>query len=185
MTVIQQVSSLDPSTREEVIHHWMAVNDADGAVGFSPGAPYDDVAAALDRHQEFVERGKGMLFLARDDEAGELVGLGWWIVGMTGGDHIATIKRLQVRPSRQGSGLGRELMEHMHSPGVLAQLDGVDFLHLQYRAGRGLGAWYSRFGYVEIARYDVWHKRDDGTYGGWAEMLRTRSGEPLPVPPPN
>lgn len=73
------------------------------------------------------------------------------------------------------------MMDFMHSAPVLERLEGVDFLHLQYRVGDGLGGWYATFGYQEIARYSLFHKKPDGTYGGWAEMLRTIDGSPLPV----
>lgn len=178
---ISYVPELDDATRDELVRHWMDVNDADGAVGFRPGASYEDVAAALARHEDKMRAGEAWLYVARDAGTGGVVGFAWWIAGLAGGNHVATIKRLQVHPSRQGTGLGRVLMDHLHSDEVLARMPGVDILHLQYRVGRGLGAWYATYGYVENARYDVFRKDPDGTYGGWAEMIRTRHGGPIPT----
>lgn len=177
---IEYVPALDEATREELITHWMAVNDADGAVGFRPGASYDDVAEALARHERAMDAGDAWLYTLRDGATGELVGFAWWIAGEAGGKHVATIKRLQVHPSRQGEGLGKGLMDHLHTPEVLDRMPGVDILHLQYRVGRGLGAWYATYGYVENARYDVFRKDPDGSFGGWAEMIRTKDGSPVP-----
>lgn len=178
--VIEYVPSLDEATRDEMVRHWMAVNDADGAVGFRPGASYDEVAVALAAHEAKMDAHEAWLYVARDAKTREIVGFAWWIAGAFGGPHVATIKRLQVHPSRQGTGLGKLLMDHLHTPEVLDRMDGVDILHLQYRVGRGLGGWYATYGYVENARYDVFRKEADGTYGGWAEMIRTRDGSPIP-----
>lgn len=177
--MIQRVERFDQPLRDEMIDLWGVVTEAGGAVGFRPGATREEIAAGLAAHEASMDAGDGWLYVARADD-GRLAGFVWWIRALSGGPHIATIKRLQVHPDFQGMGLGRLMMDHLHSPEVLGLLDGVDFLHLQYRVGDGLGGWYATYGYEGIARFDLWFKNPDGTYGGWAEMLRTRDGSPLP-----
>lgn len=180
--IFDYVPTLDDALRDELVRHWMAVNDADGAVGFRPGASYGEVAAALAKHERALNQGHAWLYTLRDD-TGALVAFAFWTTDEHGemSRHIATIKRLQVHPDHQGKGYGALMMDALHSPDVLNRLQGVDFLHLQYRAGRGLGNWYPRYGYTEIACYDLFRKAADGSYGGWREMLRTIDGSPLPA----
>ncbi|MGL5406809.1 MAG: GNAT family N-acetyltransferase [Propionibacteriaceae bacterium] len=176
---IVQLETIDAATRLEMIDCWQAVTEADGAVGFRPGEPREAYENGIAEHEASMAASNGWLFVMYADD--ELAGFAWWIRGLTGGDHVATLKRLQVHPRYQGLGLGKTLMNHMHAPETLALLDGVFLLHLQYRVGRNLGAWYASYGYTENARYDLFIKQPDGSYGGWAEMIRTRDGSPLPI----
>lgn len=176
---IEQVGTVQSCMRQQMLDVWRDVTEAGGAVGLFPGATPAEYEKVMLQHEEQMARGAADLYVMLD--ADDVVGFAWWVRGMFGGPHVATIKRLMVSPARHGEGLGRMLMDHLHSADVLGRLDGVDFLHLQYRVGNGLGGWYATYGYTEIARYDLFRKNSDGTYGGWAEMLRTRDGGPLPV----
>lgn len=181
--IVLLVPTIDDALRAEMIAMWQEVTELGGAVGARPGASLDEYHGMLDRHAAKMAEGKGFLYVMRDRASDELLGFAWWIIGEAhDAEHIATIKRLQISPAHQGEGLGRVLMDHLHIPEVIDRLgDGVDFLHLQYRAGNGLGGWYATYGYVHNVRWDIIRKNPDGSYGGWGEMIRTKDGSPMPA----
>ena len=104
------VFELDPTPFDEpfvteVIALWTEVTNAGGAVGFvGPVVPADVEPLARATLRE-VTGGTDHLVTARLD--GELVGLGLLVhrPGRLFG-HWATVKRLQVHPNQQGTGLG-------------------------------------------------------------------------------
>ena len=57
--------------------------------------------------------------------------------------------RVQVHPSRQGTGLGRVLMDGVHR---IARDRGWEFVRLGARGGTGVDAFYRRLGYTEVGR---------------------------------
>ena len=63
--------------------------------------------------------------------------------------HWAAVVRVQVHPSRQGTGLGRVLMDGVHD---IARSRGWEFLTLTVRDGTGTEAFYQRLGYTEYGR---------------------------------
>lgn len=141
---------LDQALREEVLDLWVRVNDADGAVGFQPGAPRDVVAAALAVHEAVMVDGRGHLGLLRAPD-GALLGLGFWQrEAWWGHAHILKLWRLMVDPAQRRRGTGRLLMAGMH--GLAGRLPDVELLRLDYRGGRGTGDFYASLGWVETGR---------------------------------
>ncbi len=178
-------SITSPQLRADMLEMWQRNTELGAAIGVRPGDPSSRYAELLAGHEQDMADGRGWLYVMRDSSTQQLLGFAWWIVGIPEGQpqHIATIKRLQVSPDFHGRGLGRMLMEYLHSVEVLASLGAdIEFLHLQFRAGLGLGKLYARYGYELNVRWDVIRRNDDGSHDGWMEMIRRRDGKPMPEP---
>lgn len=180
----ETLSVIESATiRADMIDFWQRNTEAGAAIGAQAGDPLSHYEALLADHEKAMAEGKAWLCVMRDADSGDLLGFAWWALGVPEGqpEHIATIKRLQLHPERQGEGLGKALLDYLHSESVLNRLgDQVDFLHLQFRAGRGLGRLYAKYGYEMNLRWDMIRKNEAGEYDGWIEMIRRRDGQPMP-----
>lgn len=145
---VRAVPAVDDRLRAELLACWVDVTNAGGAVGFVPPVTADDVAPVLDRLLEGVASGRDVLCVLTVD--GATAGFAA-LVGSTSPlrRHWATVLRVQVHPSRQGSGLGRRLMEGVHR---IAAERGVEFLSLTARGGTGVDGFYRGLGYTEVGR---------------------------------
>lgn len=145
---VERVTEVGDELASWLLSCWVDVTNAGGAVGFVPPVGPDDVRPALDAHLAEVSAGTAYLGLLRldGDPAGFAV-----VVGSTRPlfRHWATVLRLQVHPRFQGRGAGRTLLDGVAG---LARADGLDFLHLTYRDGLGLGRFYESCGFVEVGR---------------------------------
>ena len=173
---VERVDLLDAATREDLVDLWQRVNDAGGAVGFLPGAPREDVAAAVARHEEQMAAGNAVAGALHDPD-GELVGWAWWVRPENPLLHHGRwLYRLMVDPDRQGRGLGLVLMAGLHR---LARQEGAELLQLSVRSGSGASRLYRQVGYVEVGRIPgairvgAGDNRDDVT------MARRVDGRPL------
>ena len=139
---------LDDELAEALLELWTDVSNAGGAVGFVPPVTPDDVRQTADLAFRQVRDGIDHLivgfhgdtpvgFLFLEHRPGELF------------EHWATIKRFQVHPKLQGSGLGGALLEETHR---LAKEIGLEALHLTVRGRTGTEVFYERYGYETIAR---------------------------------
>jgi GNAT superfamily N-acetyltransferase len=142
------MTAVDDVLRAELLACWTDVSNAGGAVGFVPPVTEDDVAPVLDRLLEGVASGRDVLAVLTVD--GETAGFAS-LVGTTSPlrRHWGTVLRVQVHPSRQGSGLGRVLMDGVHE---IARSRGWEFVHLTARGGTGVDAFYRSLGYTEHGR---------------------------------
>ena len=133
---------------DELTALWIAVTDAGGSIGLTSPATDEEArplaAALLDE----VRAGEVTLLAAHQDE--RLVGL----VSIhqppsprTG--HRAYLRRLQVHPDRQGTGLGGRLVEAAHDH---ASERGAELAIVEVRDGEGLEGFYRHHGYVEVGR---------------------------------
>ncbi|XCB28975.1 hypothetical protein RQN30_06700 [Arcanobacterium hippocoleae] len=180
--------------RNQIVRIWQGNVEAGAALGARQGDPLSRYEEMLAAHELAMSSGNGLLIVMADagadsnndagaDGFGTVLGFAWWILGIPEGKprHIATVKRLQVDRNRRGEKLGRLLLDYVHSPEVLSLLPAeVEFLHLQFRSGEGLGQLYAQYGYEVNVRWDFIRKNDGGEYDGWIEMIRTRSGAALP-----
>jgi GNAT superfamily N-acetyltransferase len=151
---------LDDELAESLLELWTDVSNAGGAVGFVPPVTKDDVRKTADIAFRRIKDGEDHLIVAfQDDRA-----VGFLFLEQRPGalfEHWATIKRLQVHPSLQGSGLGGALLEETHR--VAPQLR-LEALHLTVRGRTGTEAFYERYGYETIARIpDVIRVASDDT----------------------
>ena len=136
--------------RDEVLDLWCRVNDADGSVGFLPGAPREKVEAALAVHEGQLASGQAVLGELRAPDH-RLLGLAWWVASPTSMlAHGLWLYRLMVDPGLHGRNLGRILLAGMHA--IARAMDGVEMTTLDYRSGNGLGDFYTRCGYTEVGR---------------------------------
>jgi GNAT superfamily N-acetyltransferase len=165
----------DDALADEIVDLWVRVNDAGGSVGFLPGAPREDVRAALETHLRDVRAGTAMLCLLRDPD-GTLRGLGFWEHSRGFPyTHLAGLKRLMVDPAAQGRNLGRILLGGM--VGIARrQLPWVELLRLEYRDGLGLGDFYARAGWTEVGRIPGGLKLSETDYRDDVTMVRRVDG---------
>jgi GNAT superfamily N-acetyltransferase len=139
---------LDDALSEALLELWTDVSNAGGAVGFVPPVTKEDVRQTADIAFRRIRDGEDHLIVA----FGEDGPLGFLFLEQRPGElfeHWATIKRLQVHPSLQGSGLGGALLEETHR---LAPSLGLEALHLTVRGRTGTEGFYERYGYETIAR---------------------------------
>ena len=139
---------LDGALAERLLELWTDVSNAGGAVGFVPPVTPDDVRETADIAFRRVRDGEDHLIVAfRGDDV-----VGFLFLEQRPGslfEHWGTIKRLQVHPTLQGSGLGGALLEETHR---LAATIGLEALHLTVRGGTGTETFYERYGYETVAR---------------------------------
>jgi GNAT superfamily N-acetyltransferase len=145
---VRAVSTVDDALRGELLTCWTDVSNAGGAVGFVPPVTEDDVAPVLARLLEGIDSGRDVLCVLTVD--GRTAGFAA-LVGSSSPlrRHWATVLRVQVHPSQQGRGLGRELMAGVHR---IAGERGWEFLSLTARGGTGVEAFYRGLGYREVGR---------------------------------
>ncbi|WP_199700571.1 GNAT family N-acetyltransferase [Jiangella rhizosphaerae] len=146
---VERVTEVGDELASWLLSCWVDVTNAGGAVGFLPPAGPADVRPALDRHLADLAAGAGFVGVLRVD--GERAGFGF-VIGSVNPlfRHWATVLRLQVHPRFQGRGAGRALLDGLAD---LARADGLEFLHLTYRDGMGLGRFYESCGFVEVGRH--------------------------------
>jgi len=139
---------VDDRLQAELLACWTDVSNAGGAVGFVPPVTAEDVAPVLDRLLEGVASGRDVLAVLTVD--GGTAGFAA-LVGSSSPlrRHWGTVLRVQVHPSRQGSGLGRTLMAGVHD---IARSRGWEFVSLTARGGTGVDAFYRGLGYIEHGR---------------------------------
>lgn len=145
---VRALTTVDDVLRKELLTCWTDVSNAGGAVGFAPPVTEDDIAPVLEDTIDGIECGRDVLALLTVD--GEVAGFAV-LVGSSGPlrRHWATVVRVQVHPSRQGTGLGRVLMRGVHD---IARSRGWEFLYLTVRGGTGTESFYAGLGYQEIGR---------------------------------
>jgi GNAT superfamily N-acetyltransferase len=139
---------LDGELSESLLELWTEVSNAGGAVGFVPPVTKEDVRKTADIAWRRTRDGEDHLIVAfRDDRP-----VGFLFLEQRPGKlfrHWATIKRLQVRPNLQGSGLGGALLDETHR---IAKDLGLEALHLTVRGKTGTEVFYERHGYETVAR---------------------------------
>ncbi|WP_370894247.1 GNAT family N-acetyltransferase [Janibacter sp. GXQ6167] len=142
-------TTFEPQLAEAVVSLWQRVNDAGGAVGFLPGAPREEVAAALSKHQGAMARGTTTAVTITGTQ-GELIGVGF-VVGSASPlvRHVVNVEALMTEPSRHGMNHGSLLIAGIHR---VARGNGAEIATLDYRSGTGLGEFYAGAGYDEIGR---------------------------------
>ena len=146
--MVERVADVDDELAAWLLGCWVDVTNAGGAVGFVPPVGPEDVRPALDAHLAELSAGTAFLGVLRVD--GERAGFGF-VVGSANPlfRHWATVLRLQVHPRFQGRGAGRALLDGLAEH---ARAGGMEFLHLTYRDGLGLGRFYESCGFAEVGR---------------------------------
>jgi len=145
---VRDVRDVDEALRTALLACWTDVVNAGGAVGFVAPVTRADVAPWLDATLARVREGRDALCLLEVD--GEPAGFAFLVVDDSPlKQHWVTVHRVQVHPSRQGSGLGRALMQGVAE---IARRRGWEFLQLTVRGATGTEAFYAGLGYAEVAR---------------------------------
>jgi GNAT superfamily N-acetyltransferase len=145
--------ALDPDLNDglsaQLIDLWLEVSNAGGAVGFVPPVDRKEVARVARSSFARIESGDDRIVVAcRGDDPVAFL----FLIFRPGAlfQHWATIKRLMVHPSLQGTGIGGALLDETHKLG--RQELGLEQMHLTVRGGTGTEAFYERHGYEVIAR---------------------------------
>jgi GNAT superfamily N-acetyltransferase len=139
--------AIDDELTERLIDIWVDVGNAGGAVGVPIPTTREVVEPMLERAFARVRQGDDYLLVAYDGD--EVAGFGFLDRGR--GPlfrHWATIKRLQVRPDRQGRGIGAAMIRAIDR--FAADL-GLEQIHLTVRGGTGTERFYERLGYEIVA----------------------------------
>lgn len=139
---------LDPSLGDRLRTIWTDVSNAGGAVGFVPPVTEADVAPMADIAFRRVAEGEDHLVVAyQGDHATGFL----FLVQRPGPlfKHWATVKRLQVHPDAQRSGIGAALLRAAEELGRRELA--LEQIHLTVRGGTGTEAFYQRQGYELVA----------------------------------
>lgn len=144
---------LDPELTADLIEKleqiWLDVGNAGGSVGTPLGATLEDVRGLSDKAFRAVREGDDHIVVAYLE--GEPIGFAFLTHNPgTLFKHWATVKRLQVRPTLQGQGMGTALMQEI----TRAARDdlGLEQLQLTVRGKTGTEGFYERFGYEVVGR---------------------------------
>lgn len=149
-TTILPVGAELAAQRSALIALWVDVTEAGGAVGFRPPVDAAVVAPVVGGLLAELAAGPTRALVARDGE-GRIEGL----VAVTPGAaprfaHRVTLRRMMVRPDRQGRGLGGRLVAAAHRLAVAEFA--AELAVVEVRDGLGLDAFYARQGYREVGR---------------------------------
>lgn len=144
---------LDPELTTQLVDHlegiWLEVGNAGGSVGTPLGATLDDVRALSGNAFRAVKEGDDHIVVAFIDDDP----VGFAFLAHHPGSlfaHWATVKRLQVRPSLQGRGIGTALLREITRT-ARDELD-LEQLQLTVRGKTGTEGFYERFGYEVVGR---------------------------------
>jgi GNAT superfamily N-acetyltransferase len=145
---VRTATTVDDALRKDLLACWVDVTNSGGAVGFVPPVTEEDVGPVLDKTLYGVTAGRDIIAVLQvdGDVAGFAVLVGSWSPLRR---HWATVIRVQVHPSRQGTGLGGALMRGVHD---IARSRGLEFLYLGVRGGTGTEGFYRGLGYEEVGR---------------------------------
>lgn len=144
--------ALDPEItdelRESVVSLWTDVTNAGGAVGFVAPVDRAEVYPVADAAFAGVREGLDRLLVGYED--GRLVAMLIFVDNRFAlKAHWCTIKRVMVRPDRQGRRYGVALMREAER---LARELGWEAVHVTARGGLGLERFYTALGYKEVGR---------------------------------
>ncbi|MDG4785271.1 GNAT family N-acetyltransferase [Micromonospora sp. WMMD1102] len=137
-----------PELREKIVRLWTEVTNAGGAVGFVDPVTEDEVRpTALAALREAADGPDHLLVGYRGDELVALLFLTDNRFHLKA--HWCVLKRVMVRPTRQGNGYGQALLREAEQ---VARKAGREALHLTVRDGQGVQDFYRRLGYREVGR---------------------------------
>lgn len=132
--------------REQLLEIWVDTTNAGGALGLLEPADARSAAPVAEATWRRIESGRDALVVLREDEAP----VGWVVLSSNASpleQHWRTVRRLQVRPSRQGRGYGGALLRAAEDH---ARRLGLEALHLTVRGGTGTERFYERHGYAVV-----------------------------------
>jgi GNAT superfamily N-acetyltransferase len=144
---------LDPELTDELVDRleniWTDVGNAGGSVGTPIPTTREDVKVLSDKAFRSVTEGDDHLIVVFDGD--DPVGFAF-LTHNPGSlfKHWATVKRLQVRPSLQGKGIGTALMQKINE--AAKEKLGLEQLQLTVRGKTGTEGFYERFGYEVVGR---------------------------------
>jgi GNAT superfamily N-acetyltransferase len=140
--------TIEPELDTRLVQLWADVTNADGAVGLVPPVTTADVRPLADRAFASVAAGESHLIVAESD--GEPVAF-CFLEHRPGPlfRHWAELKRLQVRPDLQGTGVGTRVLLAAAQAGRDL---GLEQLRARVRGGTGAEAFYMKHGYEIVAR---------------------------------
>lgn len=154
--------TMDQRLAESLCTLWAEVVNAGGAVGFVPPVTSDDIRPELLRYLDPMAEGRVRL-LVGFDERDEVAATAFFSFNTHRlMRHWAWLYTVMVRPSLQGSGIGRELMTVAEK--TAREMDGIEGLRLGLRSGLGLERFYGACGYREVGRVPGAIRVGEGEY---------------------
>lgn len=132
---------------------WHGVARGGGAVGFPTDVARAAVGGAIAPVVDAVKSGRSFAVAAAQHR--HVVGFALLERGTLDRAHTATMSLVMVQPSRQGMGLGRQLVD-----GLLATATtvGIERIQVLVPAAGGLDRFFGRFGFVECGRLPGWFR---------------------------
>jgi GNAT superfamily N-acetyltransferase len=136
--------------RTQLVHCWVTVSNAGGAVGFLPPADSTAISSVVAELIAGLDPRCSRLLLALDGA----VLAGWLGIQRDLNPlvaHWGTIGRLQTHPAFRGRGIASALMTQARE--VAREEMGLEQLHLALRDGTGLERFYERLGWQVVGRW--------------------------------
>lgn len=142
--------AVTPELRDGILHLWVDVSNAGGAVGYVPGVDVETVRPALVKQLVALAEGRARLLVGHDAE-GRVAATAFLTFNthqlMT---HWLWLYTVMVHPRHQGKGYGRDLMSAAES--AARTFEGIESIRLSCRGGLGLERFYGACGYKEVGR---------------------------------
>ena len=145
---VRRNPTLSDDLCEALVDVWIAVTEAGGAVGFTPGVTRDEVWGTAGPTFDRVRSGADDIVVAFDGD--RPVGMAFLAINSLGiHRHWGTVKRLQRHPEHRERGVGGALLQGLEEA-ALAR--GLEMLVLTVRGGTGREGFYAHHGYRLEAR---------------------------------
>ncbi|HEY3870723.1 MAG TPA: GNAT family N-acetyltransferase [Actinocrinis sp.] len=170
MSLIFEVDPVpDAALRAEYAELWADVANAGGSAGYVPPLTAEELRSATEEVLEAAAAGIDTLIIGRESIAGDAAGRGRLTAtaSLVAGRHqdvVAhwrTVRRVMVRPDRQGAGYGRLVMAEVERA---ARGLGLEALALRCRGQTGNDLFYKKCGYAEYGRMPKGLKLGPGDY---------------------
>lgn len=163
---------LSVTLMEHLVDIWVSVTNSGGSVGFSPPVSREIVLPTAVTLFNSFRNGQSILIIA--EENSNIVG--WATLELNYSalkNHWAWLKRLQVVPNLQRSGVGKKMIAEIKKY-AWENLD-LEQIHLTVRQGLGLEHYYLSLGFIEVGRIPRSIRLTNGEYRDEVYMISQRA----------
>lgn len=161
--------SMTSELEEQLLDLWFDVSCAGGSVGYEAGVSRDEVAAGLAPYIERINNQSAHLVTVElDDVVVASCVFMENVVALQA--HWMELKRVMVHPSRQGTGLGKWMVDQACD--VARDKLGLESVHIHVRSGEGLEDFWERCEFRAVAIIPNSVKLKSGEYRALSYMAR-------------